>query len=217
MSQFPLTLRHHDIRRLVERKAQCLVLSRRLALGAVAINDARVEHRNNQARRQNRPDLQQDSHVMTVEIDDRREMRLMDLTLGIVMSAGFKTQRDFFDDWLQRRRWIDCELQVFVHSFHLVSDARYLHVRVHRGYASSPSLAVKGEPEALSKDELEELSRRARWRREQNEEFQRQARRSIGLRAKDAAVRGDVRTFGALAGELAALAGTVSAGSAISA
>lgn len=205
MSQFPLTLRHHDIRRLVEHKAHCLVLSRRLALGAVAINDARVEHRNNQARRQNRPDLQQDSHVMTVEIDDRREMRLMDLTLGIVMAAGFKTQRDFFDEWLQRRRWIDCELQVFVYSFHLVSDARYLHVRVHRGYTSYPSLAARGEPEALSKDELEELSRRARQRQEQDEAFQRQARRSIGLRAKDAAVRGDLKTFGALSAELAAL------------
>lgn len=205
MSQYPLVLSHPQVRRIMDRNATSLILSRRLPLGEIDIHDSLTLQRNQRHRKSGRVDLQEDPLVMTVEIADREPMPLMELTLKMVRGAGHKTTEDFYCDWIERRRKIDVELQVYVYGFQRVSTARFLHVRVHRGYTSNAAQAARGEPEAISSDELEKLSRR---QHRVDEDFLRQARRSIGLRAKEAAQRGDLVAYNALSSELALLVGS---------
>lgn len=200
MSQYPLALLHSHTRRILSQHATKLILTRRLPLGEQEIHDALIIRRNERHRRNGRPDLQQDPHVITVRLESRVSQPLLDLELMTVRQAGYPTLEDFYQDWLQRRRRIDTQQQVYVHVFQPIEQARYLHVRIHRGYTSDPAQAAWNEPQALSSVELDDLAAHSRLR--DWDRIMAQQGRSIGLRVKQAAKTRDFSAFNELACEL---------------
>jgi hypothetical protein len=166
----------------------------------VEIHDGDVTKKNAAARRRGRSDLQADPLLLTVQIEETESVdKAADVDFRTIHRAGFRTTEEFQQDWLAscRRTLEDVAL---IHRFRLVDDVRFLHQRVHRGYTSDPSRAAFGEPEALSAHDLELLERK---RVQRDEDFVRSAQRSIGLRARQAAARGDVVAWKALGEELA--------------
>lgn len=216
MNFYPLYLSRPAIRRIIDRHAALLIHPRKLGLGRTEIHDSYIRRANVQAKRRGRSDLQEEELALTVEIDSCETQGILDLTFPTIHRAGFAETADFYVDWLRFKKRIDLDAKVYVYSFHPVDDVRYLHQRVHRGYTSDLSKAVWGEPEALSRRDLELLERR---RRTQDEEFTRAAKRSIGLRGQQAARAGNVEEWQRLGAELAlvldATRGSALAGTAV--
>jgi hypothetical protein len=204
---WPLVLRHADVQRAVNRRAGRLILTGSVKRGICELQDALIVRRNERYRKNGRSDLQQDPTVATIAITEIDQLRLVDVDLGIIRAAGFKTQRDFYDDWLQRRSFIDLELEVRVCRFSMAEPVRLLHRRAHRGYTSDPRLAAQGEPEALSREDLSKLSNAAtqRYEREHAQEIARRQANSIRARRRDAERRGEWRQAIKLTEQLADL------------
>jgi hypothetical protein len=207
VSGWPLVLRHADVKRVANHNASLLVLTGSIRLGMCELQDALIVRRNERYRKDGRFDLQQDPAIRTIAITKIDQLRLMDVDLGIIRAAGFKTQRDFYDDWLQRRSFIDPELEVRVCRFSMAEPVRLLHRRAHRGYTSDPRLAAQGEPEALSREDLSKLSNAAtqRYEREHAREVARRRAASIRARRRDAERRGEWRMAIKLTEQLADL------------
>lgn len=167
MSTWPLILPHADITRVVNRNASRLISTRTLKRGAYQLQDAHIVDRNARYRKDGRWDLHYDPGVVTVEISEVASTTLMALDLGVVRAAGFKTQRDFYDDWLERRGWVDPDLEIRVYRFSLTEPVRMLHRNVHRGYTTNTADAARDEPSALSVSELRRYADTARWRDDQ--------------------------------------------------
>lgn len=204
MNRYPLILNHHAIKRLMNHRTSVLIFARKLRLGRYEVHDSRILRRNDQVRKRGRMDLQEDPFALTVSIESQKPVQFENIDFPTLVRAGFKTTEEFHNDWTLRRRRVD-DGTVYVHSFHVVDETRFLHVRVHRGYTSDPTLAVRGEPEALSHSDLTALARR---RQKHDEEFVKRARQTIGIRAKQAAAVGDITAFAALQSELVAIGGT---------
>lgn len=205
MGHYPLVLARPAVRRLTERKATVLIFSRHRSLGRYEIQDALTVQRNEKAKRRGRIDLMEDPHVMTIELDSVREVGLLDLAFTDIRRAGFRTSEDFYLDWLHRHKRVDPDRKAFIYGLHLVDDVRFLHTRVHRGYTSNPGLAVRGEPEALSQHDLDQLAKK---RAQRDALFDERATRSIKLRAKRIIEHGDPEALISLARELALVKGT---------
>ena len=188
MNSFPLVLPHADIRRILERHASRLVSTARARRGAYTIQDAITVRRNERLRKDGRPEEQQDPDICAIQITEVMPIALVDVDFRTVRACGFKTQRDFYDDWLERRRAIDPRQGVWSVAFHLVEQPRFLHRRTFGGYTTDPSMAMFGEPEALGAEDLKLLAGDARIRleRERQEELCRQQVRSISLRLRAA-------------------------------
>lgn len=163
MNPWPLILPHADAQR-VARGASCLVLTCAAKPGPRTVQDALAVARNTRYVAAGRRDMQESPDVAEIEVIAVMELMLMELTLAIVRASGFKTQRDFFDDWYQRRRWIDPAQLVRVCEIRRIEPVRMLHRRVHRGYTTDPRLAAHGEPSALSAADLARYADTARWR-----------------------------------------------------
>lgn len=168
---YPLILRHADITRVVNRNASRLILTRNMKLGSYELQDDHVVRRNERYRKDGRWDLMYDPGVVTIEISEITSMTLMDLNLAIVRAAGFKTQREFYDAWVEHRS-INPATQVRVCRFMLIEPVRMLHRNVHRGYTTNPGLAARDEPSALSVSELKRYADTARWRDDQERRAQ---------------------------------------------
>ena len=167
MSSWPLLLPHATIRRILDRNTSRLILTRHVKPGEYQVQDEGLERRNREHRAKGRDDLQHDPDVVSIVITHVHKITLLDVDLALARAAGFKTQRDFYDDWLIRRRVIVPDLEVMVHAFGLAETPRYLHARVHRGYTSDPLRAARGEPEALDPMDLRRYADTARWRDDQ--------------------------------------------------
>jgi hypothetical protein len=214
METWPLVLPHQQIKRMLDRHADQLILTARVRPGSYQIQDALIQRQNDRRRRAGRHAEQADPTVLRIRIIDVSELRLIDVDLGIVRRAGYKTQRDFYQDWLERRRHIDPDTPVRVCKFTHEAGERYLHQRVHRGYTDEPAQGARGEPAALSAAELAGLARGAARRLEQQRaaELAHQRARSIGIRIKEAARRHDSTAYAILAAEFAMVAGTATPG-----
>jgi hypothetical protein len=184
MSGYPLILRHADITRVVNRNATRLILTRNIKPGVYELQDQHIVKRNDRYKKQGRWDLQYDPSVVSINVENVERLRLGDLTLGIVRGAGYRTQRDFYDDWFATRRSIDPDAQVRVARFMLVEAVRMLHRNVARGYTTNPREAVRDEPSALSESELKRYADTARWRDDQE---RREAAHLARLRKRKAA------------------------------
>lgn len=206
--RYQRTLTHRAVRRLVEGKASVLILDSEWKIGRYDIADAAILRRNRRLRECGRFEEQEDETVLSIELRSHHRCPLLELDFKTIHRAGFRTSEDFYVDWREGRRRVDDDAQVNVYGFVAVAQERFLHTRVHRGYTSDPSLAARGEPEALSTDDLERVTRR--WQ-QPTETATARAQRSIALRAKGAALRGDAAGLTILAAELAGIvaAGTV--------
>ncbi len=159
---FPITVPHDQVGRILRKHASVLILTRRLRRERrYEIHDSLTVRRNARHRRAGRPDLQSDPRVLAIDVLAVEETTLFGLDLVTVRAAGFPTQRDFYDDWLRRRRRLELDLPVFVHTFLIAEEPRFLAARIHRGYTSDPEHAVLGEGEALGAAEQQEISRAA--------------------------------------------------------
>jgi hypothetical protein len=179
-----LVLRHADITRIVNRNATRLIVTRSIKVGVYELHDQHVVRRNERYKKQGRWDLQYDPAVVSINVEAVERIRLGDLTLGVVRAAGYRTQREFYDDWLATKRWIDPDAQVRVARFMLVEAVRMLHRNVARGYTTNPREAVRDEPSALSESELKRYADTARWRDDQE---RREAAHLARLRKRKAA------------------------------
>lgn len=206
MSAWPLEIPHADAQRVL-KGASVLIVTRSVKPGAYELQDALIVRRNARYRRDGRHDLQASPDVASIVVKTVDEMRLMDLDLAIVRAAGFKTQRDFYDDWYQRRGWIDGETLVRVCRVRIVEPVRMLHQRVHRGYTTDPTRAARDEPSALSASELRELAGAAhrRYEREHAAEIQRRELVSLMARWRQAAKAGNYAEAIRLSRQLARL------------
>jgi hypothetical protein len=206
VNRWPLVLSHADVRRILQRHASSLVLTVRPKLGAYVVQDALTVRRNERLRKAGRGSEQQDPDVFTIEITDVAPMWLRDLDYAIVRAAGWQTQRDFFDDWLGRKGHIDPDQDVYVARFRPAERPRFLHRRTFSGYTFEPALAMHGEPEALSAEQLRDLSSRQAVDRERRRELCRQRAQSIALRVRHAQREGKTDEVLALRDELERLA-----------
>jgi hypothetical protein len=188
MNRYPLVLPHADVRRILERHATRLVVTARAHRGAYTVQDAFTVRRNERLRKAGRLEEQSDPDVCALQITDVEPIALADVDYRTVRQCGFKTQRDFFDDWLARRRHIDPAQDVWSVGFQIIEQPRFLHKRTFAGYTSDPSLAMFGEPEALGAEDLRHLagSARARLERERHEELRRQRARNLTVRYREA-------------------------------
>lgn len=167
MTGWPLLLPHDTIRRILNHNTRLLIHTRHLKPGEYQVQDEGLEQRNRQHRQEGRDDLQSDPNVVSIVITHVQRTTLLDIDLAMARAAGYRTQRDFYDAWLERRRVIIPGLEVLVHAFRLAETPRYLHERVHRGYTSDPARAARGEPEALDAMDLRRYADTARWRDDQ--------------------------------------------------
>ena len=88
---------------------------------------------------------------------------------------------------------------------------RLLAARSQYGYVDNPAQALRDEPEAISPQDLNHLAQQAdaRFMAQRAEQVAAQQARSLGIRVKEAAGRGDIVECKALGAQLAALtAGT---------
>ena len=88
---------------------------------------------------------------------------------------------------------------------------RLLAARSQYGYVDNPAQALRDEPEAISPQDLNHLASQAhaRYAQQRADELAAQQARSLGIRVKEAAGRGDLIECKALGAQLAALsAGT---------
>lgn len=196
--RYPIVLPNRQLQRMLDRDARLMILTRKLSLGPrphvdpdempagaapprggpraprlYELHNALTTRRNDRHRRNRRPDLQTDPHVVTIEVLAVELTTLGEVDLKQARAAGYKTVEEMREDWRQRRCRLDLNLPVYLHEFR-VSDARYLHRDVHRGYTHDPDQAVQGEPPALTPTETERYARRARER----DELVRAARRA---------------------------------------
>lgn len=204
--RYPIVLSHRAVRRLVENKASVLIQERERRLGRWDVADAEIRKRNGRLCDRGRPEEQEDEIVLSIELMSHDRCPLLELDFKTIHRAGFRTSEDFYTDWRESRRRVDDDAQVNVYGLRMVAQERFLHSQLHRGYTSDPSLAARGEPEALSEDDLDRVT--ARWR-QPTETGVHRMQRGIALRAKHAALRGDPAGLLMLAAELAALTATV--------
>jgi hypothetical protein len=207
MNNWPLVLPHAHVARILKHNASRLIVTSRIRTGSYDVQDALTVRRNDRKRKAGRFSEQEHPSVFAIKITDICEFALVELDLGIVRAAGFRTQRDFYDDWLERRRWICPDEPVRVCAFVFEAPERYLHRRVHRGYTTNPADGAKGECAALSASELRDLSAGAakRLERERRQETMTQRARSLQIRLKDALKRQEVEEARRLSLELADL------------
>jgi len=178
-SDWPLTLPHATINRILNRGATTLIqTAASTRRGDYQIQDALVVRRNQQHAQNGRRDLEQDPTILTIRIYSIRQLALIDLDYKTLRTAGYICQRDFYDEWLQRRRHILPDTPIRVCAFTPVETMRLLHARVHRGYTTNPNHAIPGEGEALTATDLEKLTKTAR---EKDEMRQTQAREQMPI------------------------------------
>jgi hypothetical protein len=197
---WPLVLPHQQIGRILNRRADRLVLTAHVRPGGYDVQDALALRRNERRRRAGRISELEDPIVFAIEIVHIHETTLLDLDLRTVCGAGYKTQRDFYDDWLRRRRHINPAQPVRVCHFNFRARERYLHRWVHRGYTTNPADAASFEPAALSAVELAELARDAARRldRIRREDARRRRVRSLNVRLREAILEHDAAAEGAI-------------------
>jgi hypothetical protein len=204
MRRFPLVLPHDHVKRIIDRGAQILIMSRKLELGPTEIHDALILRRNERHRRDGRHDRQENPCVLTIDVTATYPSQLLQLPYATIRRAGYKTSEDFYTDWIWRRRRIIIDLPVSICEFQLAEEVRYLHQKIHRGYTTNPALAVDRDAPALSESELVTVADFARRRQERD--LAAQHARNISIRLRDAARRGDVTEYAKLSNELAMLA-----------
>ena len=169
---WPLALHHDDARRI--HRATVLIVTRQIKPGTYDVADALIVRQNERRRKIGQEDIA-DATIATIIITTIEERQLIDLDLRTVRAAGWKTQRDFYEEWLRRRGEIDPYRTVKVCAYSLTERLRLLHKRVARGYTSNSAEAAAGEPEALSASDLAKLCQRARERHDQRTRAQREA------------------------------------------
>lgn len=213
---WPLQLPHQAANRIL--RSTKLVLTASIKPGLYDVQDALTARRNQRRRNAGHYEDQADPTVATIHITEVDEILIIALTLQVVRACGFKTQRDFYDDWLTRRRTIDPDLPVLVCSFQHEQRDRYLHQNVGRGYTTRPGQAVienheEGAVVALSAQELKQIAgaNHRRYERERRDEITRQRARSIHARLKTAVHAEDAREVRALRDELDRLADLIEA------
>jgi excisionase family DNA binding protein len=197
---WPLVLPHQQIGRILNRRADRLIVTCHVRLGGYDVQDALTLRRNERRRRAGRISELEDPTVFAIEIIHIDETALADLDLRTVRGAGYETQRDFYDDWLRRRRHIDPGQPVRVCAFAFQARERYLHQRIHRGYTENPAHAAPGEAAALSVGELAGLARDAARRldRIRREDARRRRVRSLNVRLREAILEHDIAAEGAI-------------------
>lgn len=208
VNRFPLVLAHSQIRRMLERRPSALVSTTRPRLGGYVVQDALTVRRNERFRRANRSDQQLSPDICAISITAVDWLTLGGLDYPTIHACGFRTQRDFYDDWLRRRQSIDVCQDVCVARFHFIEQPRFLHYKTFGGYTTDPALSMPGEPEALSADDLQRLSAgsRARYEREHRDRLHLERARSISLRVREATRAGRPEELLALRAELERLA-----------
>lgn len=198
--RWPIVMPHAHIRRMIDRSATLLVLTRKVTLSRVKpniheVHDALIIRKNRERSRNERPDLQESSLVLTIEILSVETKKLAELDLLAARAAGFRTTDELREDWVVRHRTeIDLELEVHLATFTAITG-RYLHKKVHRGYTTDPTHAAEGEPQALSAGELEEMSEvaRDRYRLLHAEEIAKREARSLANQLREAQNRAVLR------------------------
>jgi hypothetical protein len=207
VNPWPIILPHAQIARMLARRTSRLILTARLRPGTYHVHDALSVRQNERRRRAGRFTEQQDPTIFAITITGIRELALVDLDLVTVRAAGYRTQRDFYDDWLRRRHHLDPRETARVCAFAFEAPERYLHQRAHRGYTENPLQAARGEPAALSAAELADLSAGARRRHQQHqrEDARRQHARSLAARIKLAVLDHDGEAAEAIRQEIADL------------
>lgn len=204
MNHFPLVLPHPQVRRILDKRAACLIITRKIKVGTYDVQDALVVRRNERFRKKGHFEQMTNPSVFAITITEITKTPLGNLNLPTVMAMGFKTQRDFYDDWLERHRYLDLSEPVSVCRFGFADQGRYLHGSVHRGYTTIPAEGAKGEPQALSAAELKELAGAAtrRYEREHREEIRAQRARSVMKAIRKAEQNGDVSELRSLRAQL---------------
>lgn len=213
IARFPIMLPNRHIAQLLDRNATTLIMGRALRLGpATPVTDANdrvvgttgpqpqlyevhntlVIRRNLRHCRNHAPDLQENPHVLTIEIDAVSPVKLADVGDLAARSAGYHHVDQMLDDWRRRHQRIDLERTVHVHHFRIV-EARYLHEKVHLGYTHDPSRGAAGEPEALSEQDVEQMAtaNRQRFELERADHIQRRRAKSLAVRLKHAIATDD--------------------------
>lgn len=192
MNRWPLVLPHPTARRILERRASALVSTGRVQADAYCVHDSLTIRRNERLRTAGRFEEQQDPEVCAIDVTEVAFTTLLELDYPTLRACGFKTQRDFYDEWISRRRGLDPRQEIYTVRFRLIDPPRFLHRRTFSGYTSNPAMGMLGEPEALSPDELRHLAAgaRARHERERRVELCLERARSISLRIRAAAREG---------------------------
>ena len=213
MNRFPLVLPHSQIRRMLERHPSRFVSTTHRHRGSHTVQDALTVRRNERFRNAGRDDQQTSPDAFAITITAADLERLGGLDYLTIHACGFRTQRDFYDDWLRRRHAIDVHQDVYVVRFHFIEQSRFLHRKTFGGYTADPALSMPGEPEALSADDLERLGAGAwaRYECEHRDEICLERARSISLRVREAARAGDYEEVLALRAELERLAAAMTA------
>jgi hypothetical protein len=213
---FPITLPPHHVGRLIDRQASVLILPRQLQLRGDGHPNLFEVHNAQQARRNARHDLQghpekrEDPCVFVVEILEVTAAKLRDLDAETVRAAGYASWRDLHEDWQRRHQGVDVEIEVHVHQFKIV-EARFLHERVHKGYAVDPSAGARGEPQAIGERELDEMAvaNRARFEAGRGDEMRRRKAKNLKRRLDTAVKQMDSGEIAKLSRELAILSAEV--------
>lgn len=209
MNHFPLVLPHAQVRRILDRKANRLIVTRQIKQGTYDVQDALAARRLDRYLKGPRMgEPPPSASVFAITVTEVWETTLTGLDFATIRAAGFKTQRDFYDEWIEWRRHIDPDELVRVCAFGFTDPGRFLHAKVHRGYTTNPAESARGEPQALSSGELKELAGDAarRFDRQRREEIRRRQARSLAQRLKLATAKGDSREMRALSREIDRLA-----------
>ena len=196
--RYPLVLPHVYVRRVLDRRASVLILTRRVSPGIYEIHDAQRVGRNRAHCRNGRPDLQTDPAVLTIEVVAVERYRAGDLPILLLRQAGYKTSDEFRGDWIARRRTFDAGREVLVCAFRITGD-RYLSIRPEHGYTSDPAQAAQGENGPIAALDQETLNRYARSAFERDDALRRERIRAAAnhARAVMAQLRQDLAADGA--------------------
>lgn len=165
---FPIPLPPAHIRRILDRGATCLILTRQVQNRRYIIEDASVNRRNTQHARLGRRDLSTDPEAFIIEILGILTLPLSMLGYNACRDAGYRSQREFFDEWYARHGWIDPDQTVNVCHFQIVEDTRYLGST--RDYTRNQHDSIDPEAPALDKADLERYAGAARQRHEQRQQ-----------------------------------------------
>jgi hypothetical protein len=160
---YPIALPPAHVRRILERRATLLILSRRLPPALYLVHDQRTTRRNAQRCAAGRPELQDDPLRMSILVVEVRETTVCDLEYSDARAAGYRDCIELLEDWQRRHRRIDLDQPVHAHHFRHAELPRLLAAStVQADYVIDPAHAAWDVPEAVSATEQADITAEAR-------------------------------------------------------
>lgn len=199
---YPLVLQPAQIRRMLEPHASLLLLPRDPKKGVRDVHDAKVLRQNARLRKFGRVDEQQEPYRITIDVTTTSLHSIAGLKFADCRAAGYRSaspQPDLVAEWQEAHPRTLLDRPVWLCSFKIVEPVRLL---AQRGdYTSVPALALKDELPAVGEGWLKRFAKDAAEKRPTSL-YQERYTRSLGIRFKDAARRGDLLELAAVHSEL---------------